>query len=61
MPLSITAESGTATTFAAVAAVAVVPPAPNSTDAYIAGLSSPPGLASSMRTGTVRVSPFNVG
>ena len=31
------------------------------TSAYMAGLSRPPGLASSMRTGTVRVSAFSMG
>ena len=54
VPLSITAESGTVST-------GVFAPTGSSTCANIAGLSSWPGLASSMRTGTVRVSALSVG
>ena len=54
VPLSITAETGTLGTAARVASG-------SSTWANIDGLSSRPGLASSMRTGTARVSAFSVG
>ena len=54
LPLSITAEFGTVTTEAA-------PATGMSTSANIAGFKRPLGLASSIRTGTVRVSAFSVG
>ncbi len=54
VPLSITAESGTVST-------GVLAPTCSSMWANIAGLSSCRGLASSTRTGTVRVSAFSVG
>jgi hypothetical protein len=54
VPLSMTADTGTLTTgpFA---------DTDSSTCANMAGLSSRPGLASSTRTGTVRVSALSVG
>jgi hypothetical protein len=50
----MTAEVGTVSTFPLLGAA-------SSMSAYIAGLSRPPGLASSSRTVTVRVCAFRVG